>query len=281
VVKADSSVAVTGPTTFNYNGAGQGPANANVIGSSGPVSYSYSGAGYGPSTDVPTDAGSYTVTATVAADSNYNGASSSAASFTISAKAASVTADAKSKTYGDVNPGLTATEAGTVNGDTLSYSLATDATQFSGVGVSNIVVTLGNNPNYSVSATNSILTINAASLSITASNASKPYGQTVTFTGTEFFSSGLVGSDSVSSVTLNSSGAVSPARPRVLAWPITISTIPMEHWSSVKRTLSSGRHPLKTRPATRTQCPSLPRCQLTPVAPWCSFLQTVRSARTV
>ena len=211
VVKADSSVAVTGPTTFNYNGAGQGPANANVIGSSGPVSYSYSGAGYGPSTDVPTDAGSYTVTATVAADSNYNGASSSAASFTISAKAASVTADAKSKTYGDVNPGLTATEAGTVNGDTLSYSLATDATQFSGVGVSNIVVTLGNNPNYSVSATNSILTINAASLSITASNASKPYGQTVTFTGTEFFSSGLVGSDSVSSVTLNSSGAVSPA----------------------------------------------------------------------
>ena len=42
-----------------------------------------------------------------------------------------MTANAKSKTYGDVNPALTATVTGTVNGDVLNYTLATTALQFS------------------------------------------------------------------------------------------------------------------------------------------------------
>ena len=176
VTKANSSVSVTGTTSFTYNGVGQGPATANVTGSSGSLSFSYSGAGYGPGANAPTNAASYTVTATVAADNNYNGVSSSATAFTISAKAASVTANAKTKTYGDANPALTATVAGTVNGDLLSYTLATDAAQFSSVGISNITVTLGSNPNYNVSATNSTLTIGAKAASVTADAKTKTYG---------------------------------------------------------------------------------------------------------
>ena len=51
----------------------------------------------------------------------------------------------------------------------------------------------------------------AAALTITANSASKPYGQTLTFLGTEFTISGLVNSDTVSSVTLTSAGAAATA----------------------------------------------------------------------
>ena len=46
---------------------------------------------------------------------------------------------------------------------------------------------------------------------ITANNPSKTYGQTVTFAGTEFTTSGLVNADTVRSVTLTSAGATATA----------------------------------------------------------------------
>ena len=55
------------------------------------------------------------------------------------------------------------------------------------------------------------LTISAKALTITAKNASKIYGQTVTFMGTEFTPTGLVNSDTVTSVTLTTDGAVATA----------------------------------------------------------------------
>jgi hypothetical protein len=42
--------------------------------------------------------------------------------------------DGKSKVYGDENPALTAVVTGAVNGDTINYTPATTATQFSNVG---------------------------------------------------------------------------------------------------------------------------------------------------
>ena len=54
-------------------------------------------------------------------------------------------------------------------------------------------------------------TISPAALVITANNASKTYGNTLTFAGTEFTTSGLVNGNTVSSVTLSSSGALSSA----------------------------------------------------------------------
>jgi hypothetical protein len=65
--------------------------------------------------------------------------------------------------------------------------------------------------NYSISYVNGSLTVNAKGLTITANSTSKTYGQTVTFAGTEFSSSGLVNGDSVSSVTLSSAGAAATA----------------------------------------------------------------------
>ncbi len=83
------------------------------------------------------------------------------ANFTIAPRAATVKADNQSKTFGEVNPTLTATVAGTVNGDVLNYTLATTASQFSLVSPPTypITVTLGSNPNYVVTPTNGSLTV--------------------------------------------------------------------------------------------------------------------------
>src|SRR5207247_9996414 len=55
---------------------------------------------------------------------------------TVSQRAITVTADAKSRAYGDANPALTyqVGGAGLVNGDTLSGTLATSVTATSNVG---------------------------------------------------------------------------------------------------------------------------------------------------
>src|SRR5438128_12685317 len=89
---------------------------------------------------------------------------------------ATVTADNKAKTYGDDNPELTATVTGTVNGDTLNYSLATTAVKFSGVGDYAITVTLGLNPNYNVTKTDGNLHINPKDATVTADNKSETDG---------------------------------------------------------------------------------------------------------
>ncbi|UAY51961.1 beta strand repeat-containing protein [Ferruginibacter albus] len=86
LAKANSTISVTGTTSFTYNGSQQGPSTSSVTGSAGAVTYSYSGTGsttYGPSATKPTNVGTYSVTATVAADANFNSASSSATPFTI------------------------------------------------------------------------------------------------------------------------------------------------------------------------------------------------------
>ena len=73
--------------TYTYTGSAQGPDAATNTGTGSTYTFSYSATGatsYGPSATRPTDAGTYTVTATVAANGNYVAASSSATAFTIS-----------------------------------------------------------------------------------------------------------------------------------------------------------------------------------------------------
>ena len=84
VAKQTPTITVT-PGTYTYNGSMQGPGvgEVNTGGSTGAVTLSYVGANYGPTSTPPTNAGSYTVTASVAADDNYNAASSAATSFAI------------------------------------------------------------------------------------------------------------------------------------------------------------------------------------------------------
>jgi filamentous hemagglutinin family protein len=64
-------------------------------------------------------------------------------------------------------------------------------------------------------------TINKAPLSITANNKNKTYGDTVTFTGTEFSSAGLQNLETIGNVALVSAGAISTAS--VASSPYTIT----------------------------------------------------------
>src|SRR5439155_7293360 len=89
---------------------------------------------------------------------------------------ATVKADDKNKFYGDLNPALTATVTGTVNGDALNYTLATTAVQFSNVGNYPITVTPGLNPNYDVTPTDGTLTVNPRSATVKADDKNKVYG---------------------------------------------------------------------------------------------------------
>src|SRR5437016_10436610 len=117
------------------------------------------------------------MTVTLGLNANYN-VTKTEGNLPIKAKDARVSADNKGKTYGDDNPSLTATVTGTVNGDTLNYSLATIAVKFSSVGDYPITVTLGSNPNYNVTKTDGNLHIDLKDLNVSANNKTKTYGDT-------------------------------------------------------------------------------------------------------
>src|SRR5207249_1375050 len=73
------------------------------------------------------------------------------------------------------------------------------------------VVGVGVASNYSITYTNGTLTVNAAALTITATDRSKTYGTTLTLGGTAFTTGGLVNGDTVTSVTLTSTGVAATA----------------------------------------------------------------------
>jgi hypothetical protein len=139
-------------------------------------------------------------------------------SVTVNAKALTVTASNANKIYGSVasfigseftTPALVGTDS--VISVTLT-STGSDATATVGgydiVPSAAIGTGLGN---YSISYANGTLTVDPKVLTITANNASKTYGVTKTFAGTEFAAPDLVNGDLVASVTLTSTGAVNTA----------------------------------------------------------------------
>ncbi|NCW27090.1 MAG: hypothetical protein EBV83_02140, partial [Verrucomicrobia bacterium] len=106
VSKSTPTVTVNSGTSLTYNGSGQGPGtnDVNKGGSTGAVTLQYgggafSGAPYGPTNVPPTNAGNYTVIATVAEDANYNQASSSPTAFTINKASAAVVLASLTQTY--------------------------------------------------------------------------------------------------------------------------------------------------------------------------------------
>jgi len=96
-----------------------------------------------------------------------------------------VSADPKNKTYGATNPVLTCAFSGFQNTDTVAVvsgtaAISTTAGTNSVVGTYPITVTNGslNASNYTFSFTNNLLTVNPATLGVTADNKARPYGQT-------------------------------------------------------------------------------------------------------
>jgi len=141
-----------------------------------------------------------------------------------------VTASNQSRSYGVTNPVFTAGYNGFVNGDTTNVlsgapAISTPADTNSPIG--NYLITIGPGtlaaPGYSLAFSNGTLTVNPAALTVTAANTNKIYGQTISFAGTEFFTSGLVNGDTVSHVTLASSGAAAAAGVAGSPYPINAS----------------------------------------------------------
>ena len=101
---------------------------------------------------------------------------------TVTTYALLVQASNQTRLYGQTNPPLSGTLVGVQNGDNITASFSTSAQTNSPVGAYNIVPSLSDPgqklTNYSVTSSNGILTINPTPLLITASNATRAYGQT-------------------------------------------------------------------------------------------------------
>ncbi len=132
-------------------------------------------------------------------------------SLTVDQAVLTVTAHAKSRPYGAAEPTFDATIAGFQNDDTLAVvsgnpACTTTALVTSPVGSYPITCDVSglHAANYSFSPVAGTLTVDPAALTVTANAQGKTYGEAFTFSGTEFTTVGLVGTDSVSGVTLGS-----------------------------------------------------------------------------
>jgi len=128
-----------------------------------------------------TNAGTATAGASYAGDANHL-PSSDSTTFVIDRAMVDVTADPKSRVYGDLNPALTATITGFVGGQTLttsgisgSPSLSTSASTASPVGSYAIVVGTGSlaAANYQFHLVDGSLSVTKATLTVTADSKSK------------------------------------------------------------------------------------------------------------
>ncbi|QNN43776.1 MBG domain-containing protein [Pedobacter roseus] len=123
-------------------------------------------------------AGSYGINGTGLSANNYDfvQASSNATALIVTTKTITVTAAAKSKTYGDADPALTYTSApALVTGDTFTGSL----TRAPGENVGAYAInqgTLALNTNYTLTYVGADLTISSKTITVTAAAKSKTYG---------------------------------------------------------------------------------------------------------
>jgi hypothetical protein len=147
-----------------------------------------------------------------------------------------VAASPISKAYGQTYTftGTEFTSSGLQNGETIgSLALASlGAAATANVAGSPYPITAGNATggtftasNYAISYSPGVMTVIPAGLTITADNAAKTYGQTTTFAGTEFTSSGLQNGQTVGTVTLASPGAAASAGAAGSTYAITASNV--------------------------------------------------------
>jgi hypothetical protein len=147
----------------------------------------------------------------------------------IDARTLNITASNQTKTYGNTFT-FTGTEFTTGAGELVNGDTVASVTLSSGGAAATATVTApgpnyaitagvavfapaGAGGNYDVSYHNGTLHIDARTLNITANNQTKTYGDTFSFTGTEFTTGAgeLVNGDTVASVTLSSGGAAATA----------------------------------------------------------------------
>jgi hypothetical protein len=163
------SLVATGLVTFKNGSATLGTAAVN---SSGVAAF--------PIGTLP--AGTNSLTAVYAGDTNYSGSSSSILSYVVTKAVLTVTANSLSTTYGTI-PALTYTMTGFFNGDTQlgatagGPTLSTTATMTSAPNTYPITLVAGSlaAANYTFTCVGGTLTVTQAPLTVTAQNASKVY----------------------------------------------------------------------------------------------------------
>jgi gliding motility-associated-like protein len=146
---------------------------------------------------------SYPITVSAAADANYT-INYVQGILKVDKAPLIITAENKTKVYGEVNPILTYTYSGLINGDlaTITWpTIITAALPNSPVGTYPIIPSAAVDPNYTISYVNGTLTVTKAPLTITA----KPH--TITYNGTAYSGgngvvpTGLAAGESISNLT--------------------------------------------------------------------------------
>ncbi|WP_413208136.1 beta strand repeat-containing protein, partial [Rhodospirillum sp. A1_3_36] len=184
--------------SMTYGDSLASPSQTNLSG--GPIRYVF-----GPSSDTiytTLGAGAHLIPGTVTSDKGVTyRVIGSGSTLTVDPRAITVTADNKSRTYGDANPTLTykVTSGSLVNGDSLSGALATTATTANSVGTYAITQgTLAASSNYTLSYTSGTLTVSARAITVTADNTSRAYGDTNPTLTYKVTSGSLVNGDGLS-----------------------------------------------------------------------------------
>jgi len=151
------------------------------------------------SADASSNVGSYDITQGTLGNDNY-AISYVGGNLSVTQRAITVTADAKSRVYGNANPALTyqVTSGNLVNDDSLSGELATTATTASGVGSYGITQGTLNNSNYAISYAGADLSVTQRAITVTADAKSRVYGNANPALTYQVTSGNLVNDDSLS-----------------------------------------------------------------------------------
>jgi hypothetical protein len=197
-------------TGFAVAATGGGSGNPVVYGSSGACTNS------GVNFTMTSGTGTCTVTYDQAGNGNYNAATQQAQHVTAAKAGQSISFAAPgAHTYGDANfaPGATASSGNVVSyGASGACSFVSGKVHLTGAGSCSVTADQAGDANYSAAPqVQRTFSVAKAALSITANNRQKYFDQALTLGTAAFTSSGLVGSDSVSGVTLTSSGAAASA----------------------------------------------------------------------
>ncbi len=193
---------------------GDGPITLSATGgeSGNPVTFSVSGpATIDQNLLTITGAGTVTVTASQAGDSNYAAAADVTPSFDVAKAELTVSVDDTSRAYGDANPTFTGSITGIQNSDNITATYGSTADASSAVGDYSITPTLSDPDdrlsNYTVTTVNGTLAVIKAHLTVTADNKTRIYGDanptlTATITGFKndeaLANSGVTGAASLS-----------------------------------------------------------------------------------
>jgi gliding motility-associated-like protein len=194
-----------GPGSTDFTSAGL--VNSETIGS---VTITY---GTGSAAGAPANTYTGSVVASAATGGSFNAGNYSityvAGNIVVGKAVLTITADDKTKTYGSVNPPPTVTYSGFMGADdasslTTQPTISTTAVINSPVNTYPITASGAVSSNYTFVYKPGTLTVTPASLTITANNKTKTYGELLTGAAgsTAFSTTGLVNSETIGSVTI-------------------------------------------------------------------------------